>query len=184
VASHVLAPTYSVTQFVVFLLGAVLAELVKTYPELNVTALVRNPSHVKAVSDLGVEVVQGSFSDTELISSRVRAADITINSADSDDIALNEAILAGQRARVVDDGKPPAVLLHTSGVGVFMDGGKVGKHDPNSKLWNVRPHIAVTTCAFGELTCCRLDRTSMNRTFVLSPLRWCTVKLTHRRSFF
>jgi hypothetical protein len=173
-----------VTELIVFPLGAVLAGLVKTHPELKVTALVRNPSHVKAVRDLGVEVVQGSFSDTDLISSRARAADITINSADSDDVVLSEAILAGQRARVVTDGKPPAVLLHTSGVGVFMDGGKAGKHDPNSKLWNVRLHIAVMTCAFGEFTCARLYRTPMKRTFVLSLLRWCTVKSTHRRSFF
>ncbi|KAH9994391.1 hypothetical protein BJV77DRAFT_943656 [Russula vinacea] len=116
--------------------GAVLAELVKTHPELKITALVRNSSHVKAIRELGIEVVEGSFSDTDLISSRVRVADITVNSADSDDVALNAAILAGQRARVVDDGKPPAVLLHTSGVAVFVDGGTEGKHDPNSKLWN------------------------------------------------
>ncbi|KAF8499100.1 NAD-binding protein [Russula emetica] len=116
--------------------GAVLAELVKAHPELKFTALVRNPSHVEAIRSLGVEVVQGSFSDTDLISSHARAADITINSGDSDSIVLNEAILTGQRARVVDDGKPPAVLLHTSGVAIFMDGGKEGKHDSNSKIWN------------------------------------------------
>jgi hypothetical protein len=138
------------------LLGSVLAELVKTHPELKFTALVRNPSHVEAVRNLGVEVVQGSFSDTDLISSHARAADITINSADSDSIVLNEAILTGQRSRVVDDGKPPAVLLHTSGVAVFMDGGKEGKHDPNSKIWNVRLYIAVMTCVFREFTCVRL----------------------------
>lgn len=124
-------------------LGAVLAELVKAHPELKITALVRNPSHVKAIRDLGIEVVEGSFSDTDLISSRVRVADITVNSADSDDVALNAAILAGQRARVENDGKPPAVLLHTSGVAVFVDDGKDGKHNPNSKVWNVRLHVAV-----------------------------------------
>jgi uncharacterized protein YbjT (DUF2867 family) len=141
-----------VTEFVVLLSGTVLSELTKTYPELKITALVRNPSHVKAVRDLGVEVVQGSFSDADLISSHVRAADITFNSADSDDVALHKAILAGQRARVADDGKFPAVFLHTSGVAVFMDGGKEGKHDPNSKVWNVRLQIAGMTCAFGKFT--------------------------------
>jgi NAD(P)H-binding len=136
-----------------FPLGSVLAELVKTHPELKFTALVRNPSHVEAVRKLGVEVVQGNFSDTDLISSHARAADITINSGDSDSVVLNEAILTGQRARVVDDGKPPAVLLHTSGVAVFMDGGKEGKHDPsNSKIWNVRLYIAMMSCVFGEST--------------------------------
>jgi len=162
----------------------VLAELVKTHPELKFTALVRNPSYVEAVRNLGVEVFQGSFSDTDLISSHARAADITINSGDSDSIVLNEAILTGQRARVVDDGKPPAVLLHTSGVAVFMDGGEEGKHDPNSKIWNVRLYVAVMTCVFVEFTCVRLFRTPMKRTFVPSLLSCCMVKSTHRRSFF
>jgi len=162
----------------------VLAELVKTHPELKFTALVRNPSYVEAVRNLGVEVVQGTFSDTDLISSQARAEDITINSGDSDSIVLNEAILTGQRARVVDDGKPPAALLHTSGVAVFVDGGKEGKHDPNSKIWNVRLYIAVMTRVFGEFTCVRLHRTPMKRIFVLSLLRCCMVKSTYRRSFF
>jgi hypothetical protein len=163
----------------------VLAELVKTHPELKFTALVRNPSNIEAVRNLGVEVVQGSFSDTDMISSHARAADITINSADSDNTVLNEAILTGQRARVVDDRKSPAVLLHTSGVAVFVDGGKEGKHDPTSKIWNVRLYIAVMTCVLGELTCVRLRlyRTPMSQTFVLSRLKCCMVKSTHRRSF-
>jgi len=114
----------------------VLAELVKTHPTLKFTALVRNPSHVEAVRNLGVEVVQGSFSDTDIISSHARAADITINAGDTDSVPLAEAILTGQRARVEDDGKPPAVFLHTSGLAVFMDGGMEGKHDPNTKIWN------------------------------------------------
>ncbi len=87
-------------------LGAVLAELIKTYPELKITALVRNPSHIEAVRNLGIEVVRGNFSDTDLTSSHVRAADITVNSGDSHSAVLNEVILAGQKARVIDDGKP------------------------------------------------------------------------------
>jgi hypothetical protein len=125
--------------FRVFLsLGAVLASLIKAYPNLEFTVLVRNPSHVEPVRNLGVKVVKGSFSDTNLISERARAADITINSADSDDVPLISAILAGQRARVVDDGKAPPVLLHTSGVAVFSDGGTEGRHDTaNCKVWDV-----------------------------------------------
>ena len=99
----------------------------------------RNPSHVDAVRRLGVEVVQGSFSDTNLIASRARESDITINTASSEDVELTNAILAGQKARVVVDKKAPAILLHTSGVTVFMDDGKEGKHDPDSKVWNVSP---------------------------------------------
>jgi hypothetical protein len=133
----------------------VLADLVKTYPDLKITALVRNPLHVKPVRDLGVKVVEGSFNDTDLITSQARAAGITINSADSDNTALNEAILAGQRARVVEDGKSPPILFHTSGVAVFSDGGKEGKHDANNKVWDVRLFsvLHLSVCAFDEFTC-------------------------------
>lgn len=116
--------------------GAVLVDLLKAYPDLKVTALVRNPAHVDAVRRLGVEVVRGTFSDADLITSHARAADITVNAADADDVALSTAILAGHKARVVEDKQAPAILLHTSGVGVFLDDGKEGKHDPNSKVWN------------------------------------------------
>jgi D-arabinose 1-dehydrogenase-like Zn-dependent alcohol dehydrogenase len=102
--------------------GAVLVDLLKSYPNLQVTALVRNPAHVEPVSELGVKVVQGSFSDSDLITSHTRAADITVNLANSHKAELTTAILAGQKARVVEDGKPPAILYHTSGVAVFLDG--------------------------------------------------------------
>ncbi|KAI9512289.1 hypothetical protein F5148DRAFT_14024 [Russula earlei] len=116
--------------------GAVLADLVKVHPDLKITALVRNPSHFQAIRDLGVEIVRGSFGDVEIISSHARSADVTLNFGDSDDVTLNEAILAGQKARVEEDGKPRAILLHTSGVAELSDGGKEGKHDANGKLWN------------------------------------------------
>ena len=124
-------------------LGAVLADLVGAFPDLDVTALVRNPQHFNALKSLGVKVIPGSFSDTDIITSNARAADITLNIGDSDDIALTEAILAGQRARVAEDHKPPAALLHTSGVAVFADPARDGKHEPNAKVWNVRTLITL-----------------------------------------
>ena len=124
-------------------LGSVLVDLLNTYPDLKVTALVRNPAHFDAVRGLGVEVVQGAFSDADLITKHARAADITVNTADADDVGLSNAILAGHKARVEEDKKLPAVYLHTSGVAVFLDDGKEGKHDPNSKVWNVRPRCRI-----------------------------------------
>ena len=120
-----------------------LADLVGAHSELKsklkITVLVRNPDHVNAFKPLGVEVVQGSFSDVDIITSHARSADITVNMGDSDDVGLTEAILAGQKARIVEDKKPKAVLLHTSGVAIFSDGTSDGKHDLNAKVWNVRP---------------------------------------------
>jgi len=120
-------------------LGAILVELVEHFKEdFKITALVRNKVHEEAVRGLGVEVVLGSFGDTKLIAKHARTADITVNAAGSDDIVLTEAILEGQKARVVEDKKNPAVLVHTSGVAVFAGKETVGRHDPGLKLWNVR----------------------------------------------
>lgn len=127
---------------------------------------------------MGVEVVQGSFSDTALITLHARAADITVNTADSDDVALGSAILAGQRARVVDDGKPPPVLVHTSGVAVFSDGGTEGKHDTTKKIWDVRlPRLSL--CLRSE----EFYRIALKRIFVPSLLRCCMAKSRCRMSF-
>jgi nucleoside-diphosphate-sugar epimerase len=116
--------------------GSVLVALLKSHPDLEVTALVRNPAHIDAVRGLGVVVVEGKFSDVDLITKHARAADITINAASSDDVVLNNAILSGHKARVEEDKKAPAILFHTSGVAVFMDNGTEGKHDPKSKVWD------------------------------------------------
>ncbi|KAI9437198.1 hypothetical protein H4582DRAFT_2129619 [Lactarius indigo] len=119
-----------------FLARAVLVNLVKNFSNLKITALVRSNAHLDAVRGEGVEVVQGTFSDTDLITSHARAADITVNIADADDVGLTTAILAGQKARVVQDKKDRAVLLHTSGVAVFADTTRDGRHDPNIKVSN------------------------------------------------
>ena len=122
-------------------LGAVLADLVQAYPDIRVTALIRNPAHssvFKANKNV-VDVVEGSFSDIALIISKARDADITFNTGGSDDVELTKAILAGQKLRVTEDLKSPAALVHISGVAVFADGTMDGKHDPEAKVWNVRP---------------------------------------------
>ncbi|KAN0123311.1 hypothetical protein V8E52_002643 [Russula decolorans] len=118
--------------------GAVLADLVQAYPDIRVTALVRNPAHSAALkaNNNVVDVVEGSFSDIALITSKAREADITFNTGDSDDVALTKAILAGHKLRVTEDSKPPAALVHISGVAVFADGTTDGKHDPRAKVWN------------------------------------------------
>ena len=107
-------------------LGSVLIALRMAHPNLKITAVVRNPAHVDTFHRLGVEVVQGSFSNANLLTSRARESDITINTVSSDSCL--------EKARVVEDKKTPAILLHTSGVAIFMDDGKEGKHDPYSKV--------------------------------------------------
>ena len=128
-------------------LGAVLADLVQAYPDIRVTALVRNPAHSAALkaNNNVVDVVEGSFSDIALITSKAREADITFNTGDSDDVALTKAILAGHKLRVAEDSKSPAALVHISGVAVFADGTTDGRHDPTAKVWNVRPRCYINS---------------------------------------
>ncbi|KAH8980019.1 hypothetical protein EDB92DRAFT_1954368 [Lactarius akahatsu] len=111
----------------VFFLGAtgyigdaVLSALVKVHPTLSVTAL-------------------GSFTDAhglELVERHARAADVVVNAACSDDLALHSAILAGQRKRVEVDGKPRGALVHTSGGAMSLDPSRAGAYDLNGEIWN------------------------------------------------
>ena len=136
-------------------LGAILADIVKHFKDdVQITALLRTKVHVEAVRKLGVRVEivekegEGEGKDEDdkrkaklitSITKHARTADITINAAGSDDIDMTNAILAGQKARFVEDKKSPAALLHTSGVAVFAGKGRVGRHDdPDLKQWNVR----------------------------------------------
>lgn len=130
-----------------------LADLVKAYPDINVIALIRNTAHSSALkaNNKVVDVVEGSFSDIALITSKAREADITVNAGDSDDVQLTKAILAGQKLRVTEDSKSPAALVHVSGVAVFADGTTDGKHDPGAKVWNVRPRRYITVLAHDRL---------------------------------
>lgn len=107
--------------FTVFYLGATgyvggsaLVSLVKRYPNFTWTALVRNPKDVSAVQAVGsnVKVVVGSHSDLALIESSAKTHDITVNTADSDDVPLIEAIVRGQEARAGSGARKP-ILIHT-----------------------------------------------------------------------
>ena len=157
-------------------LGAVLADLVQAYPDIRVTALVRNLAHSAALkaNNNVVDVVEGSFSDIALITSKARDADITFNTGDSDDVGLTRAILAGQKLRVTEDLKSPAALVHISGVAVFADGTTDGKHDPKAKVWNVRPQRHIIVHAHDELIFYGwLYRMAMRQIYALLTLKWC-----------
>jgi hypothetical protein len=157
-------------------LGAVLADLVQAYPDIRVTALIRNPAHSAALkaNNKVVDVVEGTFSDLALITSQARNADITFNTGDSDDVELTKAILAGQRLRATVDSKSPAALVHISGVAVFADGTTDGKHDPQAKVWNVRPRCYITVHAHDGLIfhgwLCRMAMRQISAPLIL---KWC-----------
>lgn len=58
--------------------GSVLESIPKTYPELEVTALLRSPSKKFATRYPKVKTVKGSFDDFEVIEKAAEDADIII----------------------------------------------------------------------------------------------------------
>ncbi|KAG8925852.1 hypothetical protein FRC00_003543 [Tulasnella sp. 408] len=117
-------------QFSVFFLGvtgyiggSVLVELKNRYPNAQFTALVRNPKDNAAVQALGVQVVQGSHSDLDLIRKLSSESDVVVNCGDSDDLPLTKAILAGleNRAQATPDASKKPILVHTSGTGLLQN---------------------------------------------------------------
>lgn len=97
-----------------YLGGSVLVALVKQYPQIRYTALVRNPKDNEAIEALGVTVLQGSHADLDIIEKASSEHDIVFNFADADGPALTDASLRGQEARARrNDGSPKPILIHT-----------------------------------------------------------------------
>lgn len=103
--------------------GSVLVELKNRYPNAQFTALVRNPKDIVAVQALGVQVVQGSHSDLELVQKLSSENDVVVNCGDSDDLPLTKVILAGleSRAQAKPDASRKPILIHTSGTGLLQN---------------------------------------------------------------
>ncbi|KAL1793452.1 hypothetical protein ACET3X_008434 [Alternaria dauci] len=96
--------------------GDVLCAIANTYPDLEITALVRN-------SDKGAKVaaqypktrlVYGTLDSTELLTTEASNADIVLHCADCDHVASANALVAG----LARSGRK-TYLIHTSGTGVL-----------------------------------------------------------------
>ncbi|KAF1936020.1 NAD dependent epimerase/dehydratase family protein [Clathrospora elynae] len=96
--------------------GDILFAIASTYPNLDITALVRN-------SDKGAKVaaqyprtrlVYGNLDSTELLTTEASNADIVVHTADCDHVASASALVAG----LARSGKK-TYLIHTSGTGIL-----------------------------------------------------------------
>lgn len=118
--------------------GSLLVALKRAHPELVITALVRSADSFDAVRAAGAEPVQGSAHDFDLVASLAAKADIVINAALNDDVPVTDCILRGMRLRY-DEGRGKGVLIHTSGIAVFLDKDQnaVGRHNPGAKHYCV-----------------------------------------------
>ena len=96
--------------------GEVLYVLANTYPDLEITAIVRNSDKgAKIASQYAkIRLVYGTLDDVELLTEESAKADIVVHTADCDHVASAHAIVAGlQRS-----GRK-TYLIHTSGTGVL-----------------------------------------------------------------
>lgn len=90
------------------------------HPDIRISALVRSKADVGAVKAAGAdEVILSSHTDLEQIRTAASAADIVLNAADSDDLPLTKAIIAGLKTHL--QGGKQSILIHTSGTGVVSD---------------------------------------------------------------
>ncbi|KAH9903078.1 NAD-P-binding protein [Cubamyces lactineus] len=103
--------------------GSVLGRLL-SHPkaaDFEITALVRNADKAKALeTQFGVKTVLGSLQDLDKLADLAASAQVTINTADCDDVEATKAILRGLKQRHDKTGELP-VLIHTSGTGEFAD---------------------------------------------------------------
>lgn len=96
--------------------GDVLYAIANTYPDLEITALVRNSDKgAKVASQYAkIRLVYGTLDDIELLTNEAANTDIVVHTADCDHVASAHALIAGlQRS-----GRK-TYLIHTSGTGIL-----------------------------------------------------------------
>jgi nucleoside-diphosphate-sugar epimerase len=96
--------------------GDALYAVVNTYPDLNITALVRNSDKGAKVAAqyAKIRLVYGDLDSTDLITKEVADADIVLHCADCDHMASATAIVAG-----LARSEKQTYFIHTSGTGVL-----------------------------------------------------------------
>ncbi|KIW32932.1 uncharacterized protein PV07_04444 [Cladophialophora immunda] len=116
------------------LIGSRLAiDLKKTHPAWPLTVFLRNANvdewfRVTAKAD---RIVHGTISDAELVQSLSKEHDIVVNAITSFDGDFVRTIIAGMEERPEHS---KGTLIHISGTGNFIDHGKSGNFNPDSKV--------------------------------------------------
>lgn len=98
--------------------GEVLYAITQAFPDLAITALVRNSNKGAkvAVHYPKVRLVYGDLSSTSLIASESQAADIVVHTANCDDETSAHAIIQGISQKPAGS---KGYLIHTSGTGIL-----------------------------------------------------------------
>jgi nucleoside-diphosphate-sugar epimerase len=98
-----------------------------------VTVFLRSTIYDQALKGLGVAIVHGTYADTTEVEQLVSKHSFVINVGSSWDTALTKAILRGAQ---VESGEKKKTLIHMSGAGNFVDGGKFGNYVPQEHPFN------------------------------------------------
>ncbi|KAG8686708.1 hypothetical protein FRC09_013959 [Ceratobasidium sp. 395] len=115
--------------------GSLLVKLLTEYPSATFTALVRQPEAaqiVKALAPSRITIALGSHSDLALIEQESTKADLVVNAASCDDVALTKSVINGLGKR-----EKKGLLLHTSGIAIIFDGDMTGTITAQGqKIWD------------------------------------------------
>jgi nucleoside-diphosphate-sugar epimerase len=116
--------------------GDALYTIANTYPDLKITALVRNSDKGAKVASQypKIRLVYGDLDSTELLTKEASQADVVLHCANADHAAAASALIAGLASK---EGKP-GYLIHTSGTGIlsFADYEKRIYGVKNEKVYN------------------------------------------------
>ncbi|EXJ69102.1 uncharacterized protein A1O5_08037 [Cladophialophora psammophila CBS 110553] len=118
------------------LIGSRLAVHVKkAHPEWPLTVFLRNTNvdeWFRATVNAD-RIVHGSISDIDLVRSLSWEHDIVVNAISSFDGGFINNVISGMEDRPEH---AKGTLIHISGTGNFIDNGKSGNFNPDSKVWN------------------------------------------------
>nr|WNN28536.1 putative short-chain dehydrogenase/reductase [Phoma sp.] len=96
--------------------GDALYAIANTYPDLDITALVRNSDKGAKVAAQypKIRLVYGNLDSTDLLTTEASNADIVVHTADCDHLGAAEALVTG-----LAQSQKKTFLIHTSGTGVL-----------------------------------------------------------------
>ncbi|KAF3034297.1 hypothetical protein E8E12_002245 [Didymella heteroderae] len=98
--------------------GDALYAVANTYPDIDITALVRNSDKGAKVAAQypKVRLVYGDLDSSELLTTEASKANIVLHCADCDHVGAATALVAGLSKSTIPG---PSYLIHTSGTGVL-----------------------------------------------------------------
>ncbi|KAL8381578.1 hypothetical protein RB595_005725 [Gaeumannomyces hyphopodioides] len=117
--------------------GTVLAQVVETFPDLEITALMRRPDDKFVSHYPSVKIIQGTFDDFDIIDQASQAADIIIHMGDIDHAGCAKAILSGVGKRTSQ-----TFVVHLTGTGCIADiFTNNQKGELNPRVWDDVAHV-------------------------------------------